>query len=114
MTTRSSRTGPGRPVADAGADASATFWRRCPLIEGETAINRATLEPMPSLLTAHDKPPTWVESDAARRGPDEAPEPIRVASVLVLLRRRYLVIVTAVLAGRRGHAGAHPERREAL
>ena len=83
-------------MADAGADASATFWRRCPLI-GETAINRATLEPLPSLLTAHDKAPVWVESDPRDEGPDEAPEPIRVASVLVLLRRRYLVIVTATI-----------------
>ena len=43
----------GRPLPVAGAvvgTASATFWRRCPLIGGETAINRATPEPMPSLL----------------------------------------------------------------
>ena len=33
----------------------------------------------------------------ATRSSDEAPEPIRVASVLVLLRRRYVVIVTATL-----------------
>jgi polysaccharide biosynthesis transport protein len=71
------------------------------LIEGETAINRATLQPVPSLLTAHDEAPTRVDSDPPEEGhdegPDQRPEPIRVASVLVLLRRRYVVIVTATL-----------------
>ena len=43
------------------------------------------------------KPPMWVDSDPRDEGHDEAPEPIRVASVLVLLRRRYVVIVTATL-----------------
>ena len=69
---------------------------------------------MPSLLTAHENAPAWVDSDPRDEASDEAPEPIRVASVLVLLRRRYVVIVTATCRGRRGRAGAHPERREEL
>ena len=70
---------------------------RCPLIGGETAINRATLEPVPSLLKTPEDAPARVDSDPRDEVPDEAPEPIRVASVLVLLRRRYVVIVTATL-----------------
>ena len=57
---------------------------------------------MPSLLNTHDEAPTGVDSNGPDEGHDEwldeTPEPIRVASVLVLLRRRYLVILTATLA----------------
>ena len=52
---------------------------------------------MPSLLTAPEDAPAWVDSDPREEASDEAPEPIRVASVLVLLRRRYVVIVTATV-----------------
>ena len=56
---------------------------------------------MPSLLNTHHETPIPVDSTRPDEGhderPDETPEPIRVASVLVLLRRRYAVIVTATL-----------------
>ena len=41
--------------------------------------------------------PTRVESDPREEAADEVPEPIRVASVLVLLRRRCVVIAIATL-----------------
>ena len=49
------------------------------------------------MLKTPEDAPAWVDSDPRDEVPDEAPEPIRVASVLVLLRRRYVVIVTATL-----------------
>ena len=52
---------------------------------------------MPSLLKSPEAAPARVDSDPREEVRDEAAEPIRVASVLVLLRRRYVVIVAATL-----------------
>jgi polysaccharide biosynthesis transport protein len=52
---------------------------------------------VPSLLKTPEAEPAWVDSDPREEVPHEAAEPIRVASVLVLLRRRYVVIVAATL-----------------